>query len=130
MSHQPSPDDIDARLDKALLREHLTGPDRSKPREDTTDLSGLGYGMRLAMEFLGGTLVGMGIGYGIDRYFDSMPWGMAIFTLLGFGAGTLNMYRLVNQMDDTIGTNRAAVVPPLKPAADLTKPPQTGTSDP
>jgi ATP synthase protein I len=117
--------DLDNRLQAALQRERLI----EAPTTDNgrTDMSGLAYGMRLALEFLGGTLVGMGIGYGIDRYFDSLPWGLMIFTLFGFGAGTLNMYRLANQIDDTIGSNRTADRTSEKPAPDLTKTGQTGT---
>ena len=30
------------------------------------------------LEFMGGTIVGMGIGYGIDWFFNSTPWGILV----------------------------------------------------
>lgn len=112
---------LDTQLQNALRREKLDRTGKkivSKGGEN--DSSGWAFGMRMGMEFLGGTLVGLGIGLGLDHLFNSKPWCTLIFLILGFGAGILNMYRLFNSMDDTIGLNRQDY---------LTKEAQTGTSE-
>jgi ATP synthase protein I len=97
---------LDQRLNKALEREELA---TNKPlASDSLDMSGMAYGMRMAMEFIGGTLVGFGMGFGLDYWLGTSPLFILIFTLLGFGAGMLNIYRFVNKIDETIGVNRAS----------------------
>ena len=38
-------------------------------------------------------LVGAGLGWLIDRWLGTLPWGMFVFALLGFTAGVLNVVR-------------------------------------
>ncbi|HEY0906658.1 MAG TPA: AtpZ/AtpI family protein [Methylophilus sp.] len=117
MADDQREEEFDRKLQQALVREELV---EDKSKTEAADLSGLGYGMRLATEFLGGTFVGLGIGYVLDRLFDTSPVLLLIFTFLGFGAGMLNIYRFVMKMDDSIGVNRPAY---------LTEAEQTGRSD-
>lgn len=108
-----SPDDFDTRLDAALKRNNLEkdGSQLAEAHDDTPDIaSGLAQGTRIAIEFTAGTVVGLLIGLGLDRYFDTLPWLLLIFTLLGFCAGILNVYRLVNGIDEGIGINRQSVL--------------------
>jgi len=59
---------------------------------------GFQYAYRLGMEFTSGILVGVLIGYFIDKWLDTAPWGMVGFIFLGSAAGFLNIYRLVVMM--------------------------------
>jgi F0F1-type ATP synthase assembly protein I len=119
--------DFDQRLNDALKRNNLNVKgDEVVASDDSADAlsgasSGLAMGMRLSMEFLVGTLIGLGIGWGLDTFFDTMPWLTLIFTLLGFGAGIMNVYRVINDIDEGIGINRRNV---------LTKETETPTSKP
>lgn len=60
-----------------------------------SDASGPAYGKaaRLASEFVAGILVGGFLGWALDQLFGTLPLGLISFTLLGFGAGILNMAR-------------------------------------
>jgi ATP synthase protein I len=49
--------------------------------------------LRLAAEFVAGILLGGAIGWGFDRLFNTSPWGLIAFVLLGFAAGALNAAR-------------------------------------
>ncbi|MEP9376636.1 AtpZ/AtpI family protein [Aquabacter sp. CN5-332] len=53
---------------------------------------------RLGSEFVAGVLVGAAIGWGIDQMFDLAPWGILVFTLIGFGAGVVNMMRAAGEI--------------------------------
>lgn len=59
----------------------------------TSGLAGVGMALRLGSEFVAGVIVGFVLGYTIDRVFGTSPWGMVVFLLLGFAAGTLNVMR-------------------------------------
>ena len=61
----------------------------------------------IGMHMVSGPLVGVAIGYGIDRFFDIHPWGKIVFLFIGIGAGFLNVYmdtrRLIGQMNRNQG---------------------------
>ena len=93
---RPSDTELSARLEQ--LNTSL-GTIRSKGEEpaakgrDTSSPSGVALAFRLGAEFVSGVLVGSLIGYGIDRLFSITPLGLIVFTLVGFGAGVMNMLR-------------------------------------
>ena len=76
-------------LEQAGPRHSDTDP-ASRP---ITDHSGFARGFRLSSELVAGVLVGAGIGWLIDRWLGTLPWGMFVFALLGFTAGVLNVMR-------------------------------------
>ena len=47
-----------------------------------------------AGEFAGAVAVGALIGFGVDRWLDTMPWGIIVGTLLGFALGLFALVRL------------------------------------
>ncbi len=58
-----------------------------------TDHSALARGFRLSTELVAGVLVGAFIGWALDKWLGSTPWGMFVFLLLGFAAGVINVMR-------------------------------------
>ena len=76
------------RLDrKGTSREPEAGPG---PR---TDPSALARGFRLSTELVAAVLVGAFLGWALDKWLGSSPWGMFVFLLLGFAAGVMNVMR-------------------------------------
>ena len=49
--------------------------------------------LRLASEFVTGVLVGAALGWLLDKWLGTSPWGLIVFLLLGFAAGVLNVLR-------------------------------------
>lgn len=70
-------------------RQAETGP----ASRSAADHSALARGFRLSTELVAGVLVGAGLGWLIDRWLGTLPWGMFVFALLGFTAGVLNVMR-------------------------------------
>ncbi|NOV15353.1 F0F1 ATP synthase subunit I [Ensifer sp. NM-2] len=54
---------------------------------------GYAAAMKLSSEFIAGIVVGAFLGYLLDHFAGTGPWGMIIFLLLGFCAGVLNVLR-------------------------------------
>ena len=75
------------------------------------EMSGMGRGFRLASEFVAAVIVGAGLGFGIDRFFGTQPWGMIILLLLGFAAGVLNVSRATRELN--AGTAMPPGTPPM-----------------
>jgi ATP synthase protein I len=63
-------------------------------------VSGMAQALKLGSEFVAGVIVGVVIGYTIDRVFGTSPWGLIVFLLLGFAAGTLNVMRATGVVAD------------------------------
>jgi ATP synthase protein I len=80
--------ELDRRLDESrAAREASARSPIEPPRQ------GYGLAMRLGADFVAGVVVGAAIGWGIDRFFGTSPWGLIVFLLLGFGAGILSVLR-------------------------------------
>lgn len=60
--------------------------------------SGYALALRLASEFIAGVVVGAAIGWALDQVAGTSPWGLIVFLLLGFGAGTLNVVRAAGKL--------------------------------
>ena len=58
-------------------------------------------GMRMVSEFVGGILVGLAIGWGLDYLFNTRPVFLIIFTLLGTAAGFRNVIRAASSASAT-----------------------------
>ena len=72
---------------------------RAGSRGGPVPSSALGYGFRIGVELVSALLVGVGIGWLLDRWLGTQPWLLILFFLLGAGAGVLNVYRAVGEMD-------------------------------
>ena len=89
--------DLDARLKAAQTRERLT----ETPLGETAqvDQRAVGVGVRIAVELLSGLLVGLGVGYALDRWLGTRPWLMLAFLVLGSAAGFMNVLRAVRSLE-------------------------------
>ena len=88
---------LSARLRRLGERLDQVGPRRpvepGSASRSTADMSGFARGMRLSAELVGGVVVGFILGWLLDRWLGTSPWGLIVFLLLGFTAGVLNVMR-------------------------------------
>ena len=103
--------DLDTRM--ARLRERLDAEGtererRSRPTKGEQERTAMGQALRLSSEFVAAVVVGAAIGYGIDWAFDTAPWGLVVFLLLGFAAAVVNVMRSAGLMAPSSMTIAAA----------------------
>ena len=55
--------------------------------------SGLAAALRLSTELFAGVVVGFGLGWFFDKALGTSPFGLIVFILVGFAAGTINLIR-------------------------------------
>ncbi len=100
------PPDNEAALSARLKRLGERLDQASRPSEtgsgarQTNDTSAFARGFRLSTELVGGVLVGAGLGWLLDRWLGTTPWGLIVFLLLGFAAGVLNVMRAAGVAPD------------------------------
>ncbi len=61
--------------------------------------SGAGFGFKISTEIVAALIVGVGIGLLVDNYFNTKPFGLIIFFVLGAFAGFLNVYRVMRRIE-------------------------------
>lgn len=52
----------------------------------------------IGLHMASGPLVGVAIGYGLDAWLLTGPWGKLVFLFIGIGAGFLNVWRDTRQL--------------------------------
>ena len=67
--------------------------------ENTTDGSILGMAWRLSTELVVAVLVGAGLGYGLDKLFNTQPWILVVGLGFGFATGIRGVLRTAARMD-------------------------------
>ena len=88
------------------LSDKLEATKRSHQAPDNhREKSGMGEGLKYASEFSAAVIVGAFLGYGVDKFAGSAPWGMLAGLLLGFSAGVMNVVRAAKEGMDGSGTD-------------------------
>jgi ATP synthase protein I len=79
----------------------------------SSDVSRKGYSqaLKISSEFISAIVVGGLLGYLLDYFLPTKPWGLIVFVLLGFCAGVLNVLRTTGKVSsphpvDRIGMHR------------------------
>ena len=89
----PRPTDDELRRRRAALDAKL-GPDPSEEVDAAASgRSDMARGLKLSSEFIAGVVVGALIGWTVDSFAGTSPFGLIVFLLLGFAAGVLNVLR-------------------------------------
>jgi ATP synthase protein I len=84
-----TPDELRQRIKEAQDRQNDSKPQLAASSKGRTD----SVAFRAATDLVSGVAVGAFIGYWIDRWLGSQPFGMIILLFLGFIAGFMNIYR-------------------------------------
>ena len=84
---------LDARI-KALKGE----PDETKTLERDDHYSQVQQGWRMVIELVAGIAIGVGMGYGLDSLFGTLPMFLVLFTLLGLAAGIRVMLQTAREL--------------------------------
>src|SRR5260370_41612529 len=67
---------------------------------------GVGLGLRIGIELVVAIGVATGLGWAIDRWLGTRPWGIIVLFFLGVAAGMLNVYRAVSGLSTPAGNRR------------------------
>ena len=88
-------DALEARLNAAREREEQ----RNRPQVQGNDAN-YRMGNRVLADLLGGIIGGALIGWVIDRFAGTSPWGLLVMLFLGIGVAFRNIIRISNRRPD------------------------------
>lgn len=83
-------EDFERRLDAAEKRQ---AP--AKAQDRAVSASAWGIGTRVGVELLSALVVGLGIGWALDRWLHTSPLMLVVFVVLGGAAGIANVWRVM-----------------------------------
>src|SRR5688572_10406100 len=113
MSESEPPDRLarlGRRLDEARAKrgngQPATGPG------DPALQQGMTLGLRIGVEFV--VAIALALGWALDRWLGTGPWGMIILFFLGVGAGMVNVYRAVAGIKVPVGYRRPETLDPRR----------------
>jgi ATP synthase protein I len=98
MSDKNSPksdEDFASRLRQAQAESR---PPDGRGDEAQGSLAGLSVAFRIGLELVSALVVGVGIGYLLDRWLETKPLFLVVFFFVGAAAGMLNVYRSANSI--------------------------------
>jgi ATP synthase protein I len=105
MADKKPPGDALSDLRRRVDAARGTGPQSTPPPRSPATLA-----LRFGGEFGAGVIVGALLGYGVDHFLHTSPWGILIGLMLGFAAGLVNIVRVAQAY------NRANPVDPNAPS--------------
>ena len=85
--------DFEERLRQARAREGL---DKRPEGRGQLPQGPWGVGLRAGVEVVSALVVGIGLGFLLDRWLGTWPWLFLVFFVMGSAAGVMNVYRLFN----------------------------------
>jgi ATP synthase protein I len=107
MSEGGPPDPL-ARLSERIDKARLERARRQPAAADRSALQqGLGLGFRIGIELVVAVGVATAVGWAVDRWLGTRPWGIIVLFFLGVAAGMLNVYRAVTGISTAAGSRRA-----------------------
>ena len=71
-----------------------------RKKDNSANNKKAGFGFKISIEIVAALIVGVGIGLIVDNYFNSKPFGLIIFFILGALAGFFNVYRVMRQIEN------------------------------
>jgi ATP synthase protein I len=83
-----TPEELKAKIKEAQGRDQpvATGPKSSMSKESSAAI-------KMGTDFGAAIVVGVVLGYWIDRWLGTKPFGIIVFLFLGFAAGFVNIYK-------------------------------------
>lgn len=84
--------------DRLRVARTKQGLDKPAPTSASADMGGrsaMGIGLRVGVELVSAMIVGVGLGWFLDRWLHTTPFLLILGVLLGGGAGVANVWRLM-----------------------------------
>jgi len=99
---QPDPlKDLGKRIDRAGTRRPGARPGSGGSS------NAMAMGLRIGLELVVGVVAGVAVGWLLDRWLGTRPWGVVVCFFLGVAAGMVNVYRALAGLGMAAGYRQA-----------------------
>lgn len=87
---------------KLAARDRDEAVETAREKQSEESRKGMALGLKISSEFIAAIAVGAMLGYLIDRFAGTSPWGLIVLLLLGFCAGVLNVLRTLGMVAPSV----------------------------
>jgi ATP synthase protein I len=105
-------DDLQSRIKQA----RIDGVGDEPPAPPKADIQNRNQGVKAGTELVSSMVAGGLLGYAIDKWFETGPWGFMICLILGIFTGFWTLYRSLKNMGSEVGFTRLQT--PEKPGKE------------
>jgi ATP synthase protein I len=91
-----SSDDLEERIAKARALSERQGSVQDAPVSDAESKRSMGIGLRVGSQFVSALLAGGFLGWLVDRWFGTAPFGLLILLLVGFVVGLIGLKKIMS----------------------------------
>jgi ATP synthase protein I len=119
MSESEPPDRLarfGRRLDEARAKRGNGQPTTGS--DDPALQQGMALGLRIGVEFVATIALATALGWGVDRWLGTGPWGMIVLFFLGVATGMVSVYRAVAGIKLPVGYRRPETLDTGRQAKD------------
>jgi ATP synthase protein I len=95
-----NPDDLEDRIVRARAQGERHSSATSNGGDDPGIESAMSFGMRAGAQFVSAVILGGVLGWAIDRWLGTRPFGMLILMVLSFIAAMANVWRSMSKAVD------------------------------
>ncbi len=95
----------------ARLDSELASFEASRQKAPSASSGEAGAGYRLLGQMLGGVLGGIGLGWLVDHYANTSPWGLVLGLLIGAGLSIYSTVRTASRMGAKFETKPEPIAP-------------------
>ena len=82
------------------LKQKLDKIQSSKTNQNNKNKeTGASFGFKISTEIIAALVIGVCMGLLVDNYFNTKPFGLIIFFILGALSGFLNVYRVMRRIE-------------------------------
>jgi ATP synthase protein I len=82
-----------------VLRHPVSGPEPAPPSNGSETLASVGVGWGMAIDFLVTIFAGLAVGWAVDHWARSGPWGLVTGMGLGLAAAMIRMIRATQRAE-------------------------------
>jgi len=96
-------DDLDNLEKKIAQFKQADQAEKAEDIEKLRDSNNLNMGLRAGTELVACIAAGTFIGWALDNWLETKPLFLIIFLLAGIGAGFMNVYKITQNIGDSVG---------------------------
>ncbi len=104
----PTSPDQDRAVSDLTARADALAKRTARPEGIAPHSAAVNQAYRIVVELFGGVLVGLGLGFGVDRLFGTNPWGLIGGVLAGFALAVYMARRTANRLMAQAAAEQAA----------------------
>lgn len=102
---EPDNDKFKDFSDKLAQHQKVREAKEKESRPNPVPVKEMNLGVRILVDMFAAMIVGTLLGFGVDSFFDTQPFGIIVGLIVGLAAGVTNLVRTIENWDKKNDSN-------------------------